>query len=79
MKLPLIHALCKIVHPYFEISRFWDEKPPKNSHFFILSGNHSAILPAITAISAFPVLCLGHFLSSPCPDHQKMIKYIYYL
>ena len=48
MKLPLIHAPCEGVHPYFEISRFWDENPPNNCHFFILSENHSAILPAIT-------------------------------
>ena len=79
MKLSLIQAPCEAVHPYFEISRFWDENPPNNYHFFILSENHSAILPVITARSAFPVPCLSHFLSSPCPDHQKMIKYIYYL
>ena len=35
MKRPLIHAPYKGVHPYFEILRFWDEKPPKDFHFFI--------------------------------------------
>ena len=37
MKRPLIHAPYKGVHPYFEILRFQDEKPPKDFHFFILT------------------------------------------
>ena len=37
MKLPLIHAPCEGVHPYFEKSRFWDENSPNNFHFFILA------------------------------------------
>ena len=37
MKRPLIHAPYKGVHPYFEILRFKDEKPPKDFHFFILT------------------------------------------
>ena len=37
MKRPLIHAPYKGVHPYFEILRFLDEKPPKDFHFFILT------------------------------------------